>query len=623
ALLDVSTEWVHGKAEREATGRDGKGVVVGVVDTGLDVRHPDFRNADGTTRVAWMLVAGPNLGRHADVEGRFCKGGSTTKCGVYDAADLDQLLATGGEVPRDPEGHGTHVTSIAAGNGGAEKKYVGMAPGATIVVAAPEPSGGGFFDPDILNAVAFVFDRADALGLPCVVNLSIGGDFGAHDGTSDLEAGLAAMVGTAHPGHAIAVAAGNSGSLYDLGDGLLYGVHTEVHVSPDERVRAPMLAPKAEHGQGFVWLTFEQGDEVSVGLEGPGGETWIGQVDPGRDAGYEKKSDPKANASVINDEVSKQSTITQGSNSAVVTFDGAWDDKSTFAITLEGHGQAELWVTSGGDVSPEVSLGLQFERGIKQGTISVPATAPALLAVGCTVNRSSWQPLEGPPVVLTSFGGASAPAPDGACFFSGAGPTATGVSKPEVSAPGAFVVAAMAADADPRVHPGGLFDEPGCPNGTKCYVVDDQHAVAVGTSMSAPHATGIVALLLEGDPMLTQPVIVDALEAGARHATGPVPYDYQFGPGVLDAVGAEAALLDESDRPSKVDLGRSWYVLSAGYARADGVSPVWGTVELRKRDGAIATGVDASSLSVSLERASLLQDVAKVAPGLYRFSFAA
>ncbi|MEO7328220.1 MAG: S8 family serine peptidase, partial [Minicystis sp.] len=210
-----------------------------------------------------------------------------------------------------------HVTSIAAGNGGPmlvkKPRYVGVAPGATIIVATPKK----FFDPDILNAARFIFDRADELGLPCVLNLSVGGDFGPHDGTSALERGLAAMVGDDKPGRAVVVAAGNSGDIVDVhGDGGQFGVHTEVHVASHEAVRVPLSTGGAKDGQAYLWATFRRGDEISVALEGPGGSTWIGATGPGDEAGYD---DGKGTtAGVVNNKVTKTSTITADTNSAVV-----------------------------------------------------------------------------------------------------------------------------------------------------------------------------------------------------------------------------------------------------------------------------------------------------------------
>lgn len=681
ALLDVSQGWVGSTTYRSTTGRDGKGVVVGLVDTGLDVRHPDFRNADGSSRVAWMLASGTPRGVHPDVErSALCDDPATSSCGVWSAHDIDAAadadLVT---VMRDPDGHGTHVSSIAAGNGGAAKKYVGMAPGAAVIMSAPV-STEGFSDADILNGARFVFERADNMptcpdGLticdpdaytcanddacvadcngptcpvpvrghcarapatactvqgcereactpmrwPCALNLSLGGDYGAHDGTSDLEQGLAALVAN-QPGHVIVVAAGNSGAIYpsDDGPGPL-GIHTEALVPEDARVRVPMVVPEATNGELFVWVRFQPGDEVTVGLEGPGGATWVSQVSQGDDQSYD---DGGNSATVVNDEVDADVETNGASTSAAIIVSGGWADQSEFAITLEGHGIAELWVTSAGDIGPDVAVGgAQFERGLKEGTIAVPATSASVIGVGATINRIVWQPYEGPAIEIVTFDGSTAPIADGTAYFSASGPAADGTPKPEVSAPGAFVAAAMAAAADPRVAPGGLFDPGGCPDPqTKCYVVDGTHAVAVGTSMAAPHVAGLAALLLEGDPTLTQAAVSDAFVAGARHAGGPVPYDFELGAGVAQVVGAQSTLGPEIG-VDVVDPSRSWYALSSGYARTDSALPVWGTVELRRSDGAVAMGIDGAELTVTCENGQILQPLTKLKPGLFQFSF--
>src|SRR5262249_37629730 len=162
----------------------------------------------------------------------------------------------------------------------------------------------------------------------------------------------------------------NSGSLF-TSHGVIYGIHTEVHVPSDTRVRVPFTSPKTANGQGFIWITFQPGDEVSVGLEGPNGAQWIGQIGPHDDGSHKSGSGSDATTgSIINDEVSVSNDISKDTNSAIVVIDGSWPD-TTFAVTLEGHGQAELWVTSGGDLDPSKSIGLQFEGGMKQGTVGV------------------------------------------------------------------------------------------------------------------------------------------------------------------------------------------------------------------------------------------------------------
>ncbi|APR87419.1 Ser-type protease [Minicystis rosea] len=641
-LLDQSGKWTRATQFRAATDHDGAGTVVGVIDTGIDIMHPDFRDANGKTRIAWLFTGGAPRGLHPDLEKKYgCTDPDQTACAIFSADDINKMIEDNAPGVRDPEGHGTHVASIAAGNGGlmvsAKPRFVGMAPGATLVVAAPT-DGSGFYDADILNAARFVFDCADSMDdcdaekpsadgttpkvprkLPVVLNLSVGGDYGSHDGKSSLEEGLSAFVGDDKPGRAIVIAAGNSGSLLEMGDGRgPYGIHTEVHVAKHEVTRVPIVASAAKDGQAFVWITFRPGDEVDVGLEGPGGSTWIGLTGPGDDGAYSHGSGSEAvKAGVVNNLPKSNPAISPDTNSAVVVWTGRWPE-GEFAIVLRGSGDASLWVTGTGDADQE----LFFGRSIRQGTINVPASAPALLAVGCTINRVSWTPLSGPTIELDKLGDDLTPVADGSCYFSADGPTPLGVQKPEISAPGGFVAAAMATDADPRTHAGGLFTLPGCPKqDPNCAMMDTRHALAAGTSMSSPHVAGAIALLMSLDPTLTQARVTEVLQAGARRPQGHVPDPIQLGPGSLDVEGARLALLDAMQTPADPDLSKSWYTLSSAYARPDPTWPVWGTIQLRKLDGSLAAGIDGSKLTVSVDGGVLYQPLTKVRQGMWRFAF--
>jgi subtilisin family serine protease len=629
-LLNVSATWnglAPFQAAASAAGKGsvrGQGVAVGVVDTGIDILHPDFRDSQGNTRVAWLLLGGQNAaGLEPDLESQFgCTDPSQSPCAIYSAADINALIAKGGAGIVDSVGHGTHVTSIAAGNGGVipggRPTYVGVAPEATLLIAAAGDIA-GFAPDDILRGATFVVNRADSMGLPLAINVSLGTDYGPHDGTSTLETGLSALVGDSLPGHVMVIAAGNSGGLLQLANGGWGGIHTDAYVSPDEVVRVPFVSPAAsaaDESQILAWLAWRPGSNLQVALEGPDHSTWIGFTGGGEQGSYQ---DAQANeAFIVNTENESDIDLTATENSAVVVIQGNWGDSTEFAIQLRGQGYADLWLTSNAIATP----GALFTEADEDGSVSTPATAPGLLSVGCTVNRIRWTTYTGEPIDIATVVDDPYLIPDNACGFSGRGPTRTGLAKPEISAPGGFVVGAMSSGADPRTASGqqGLFAFDECPTSEACLVVDNHHAVAQGTSMSAPQVTGAAALLLEIDPTLTEARTTATLRAGARQPTSPLIDPDQLGSGALDLASALNALEGYSGGPP--DATQSWYTLSNPFAYPDLSSPVFGIIELRDANEAIAT-VDETKLVVSGDGVLRIQQPTRIQGSAFQFAFSA
>jgi subtilisin family serine protease len=627
-LLDQAVPATGAVTVRNETGLTGRGVAIGVVDTGLDLTHGDVRNADGTTRVEWFVDLGASpLGVHQAAED-LCAAARIT-CAVYGRAEIDQALLAGTPLPPDALGHGTHVTSIAASNGlsTAPPEYVGVAPEASLVVARASV-GASITDVDVLAAVRILYflveDYGRQLGrpvLPMVMNLSLGSDFGPHDGSSALGAGLAALVGDAHPGRVIVTAAGNSGGVY-LSAETEYpnplGIHGNVHVAGSSRV--PILTPPVRgagpiEGQVFVWIEMGEGEPLSIGFD-RGSRRVLGPVPPGRVAG---RVEGRLSVTIVNGARDQLPLLPASRPGAVVIVDGSWAAEEVFALQFEGSGTAEIWVQSGGGIGPEVSLGALLPSATKEGTVNIPAAHPELIAVGATLNRLDWVDIDGE-VRGSLVNDFSTPRVDSTVFFSSAGPNVEGWIKPDLVAPGALVIAAMSTMANPFENPASIFSVAACSPSPACGVVDPAHAISSGSSMAAPVVAGAVALLLERDPTLTQREVRRLLQSGARPLGGNVRLEQQVGAGALDLERTLQAHT-EGGAPAGRTPGRaSRMILARSYAEPDPTRPLRGLVQLRDPEGNVADGFDARTLRLEATPVTGAPELRREAPGLWSFS---
>lgn len=177
----------------------GKGTLVACLDSGVDFYHPDFRNADGTTRIAVMwdqtTPGNPPEGYttgsvyttediNAAIEAR--EAGSSGQGNDQGQPDRGRDI-----VPEfDATGHGTAVLGIMAGNGrGSNRGIVGVAPEAEIIVVKlGNPDGRGFpRTTQLMLAIDFAVRYAMGTGKPLAINISFGNNYGAHNGDSILE----------------------------------------------------------------------------------------------------------------------------------------------------------------------------------------------------------------------------------------------------------------------------------------------------------------------------------------------------------------------------------------------------------------------------------------------------
>ncbi|MGC4090259.1 MAG: S8 family serine peptidase [Polyangiaceae bacterium] len=316
-------------------------------------------------------------------------------------------------------------------------------------------------------------------------------------------------------------------------------------------------------------------------------------------------------------------TQTLPRSSAIAILDGEWPSAESFGLRFEGHGTVSLWLEGSGEVSPYVTVGPRFPLSQKEGTINIPGCAPELIAVGATLNRTEWTDIAGVALSRPTNGAMSNSLPDTIAYFSSAGPNALGGMKPDIVAPGANVIGAMSTFADPRRYPSSMFANPDfCGSVSQCLLVDDRHAIATGTSMASPLVAGVVALLLQQEPNLTQPQIRALLQAGARRLTGAESFEPQVGPGALDARGALEALRAPESAVRLPSAG-SWISLPSSYAHPDPNWPLLGYAELRDESGKLADGFAPSRLGLQLVRAELSQPLKREAAGLYSFAVTA
>ncbi|WP_069998255.1 S8 family peptidase [Cellulosilyticum sp. I15G10I2] len=165
----------------------GEGVLLGIIDSGINYAHPDFRNEDGTTRITsiWdqSIAGNPPLG--------YLIGSEYTRTQINEALQMPTRAEQLQVVPStDTIGHGTHVASIAGGNGrGSQGRNMGAAPAAEfIIVKLGRPGFEAFIrNVEIMLAVRYVIEQAVILNRPVVINISVGMNEGPHDGNALVE----------------------------------------------------------------------------------------------------------------------------------------------------------------------------------------------------------------------------------------------------------------------------------------------------------------------------------------------------------------------------------------------------------------------------------------------------
>ena len=449
----------HGKSV------DGSGVLIGVIDTGVDLSHPDLKFSNGTSKVLYLW--------DQTVSGNPPEGFS------YGVECSWNEINSGKCPERDTFGHGTHVASIATSSGIASGNYRGIAPGASLVVVksgAPSCSGDSwnFEDNAIIDGLHYLVDRAQTLKMRLVISLSFGGNIGGHDDTSPLELVLDDL---SAQGVVVAVAAGNEAD-------------NQVHVTGSLRLGNSSRVGWGPTGQAHnavfdMWYPKDR--VISAALVAPSREA----VDGPTGSNGTKTADGLVTILSATTATGKEVTVSVESNDTLQT--SGWN--VVLKATDGGPNlKWDAWVDSDSCSSPAASFlsggGYKIDAG---GTVTVPGTASGVITVGAYVSKNSWINRLGKKVSAQFYTVGEI------ADFSSRGPTRDGRIKPDVSAPGLFIAAARSSDVPQSEN------DP-----------DQYHRVLAGTSMAAPHVAGVAALILQYRPELTPQEVRSMLVKGAN-----------------------------------------------------------------------------------------------------------
>ena len=161
----------------------GKGVLIGIVDSGIDYENPDFRNTDGTTRI--LALWDQTIQNGKPPEG-YHIGTEFTSEQINEALRMEVKEERYRIVPsRDTSGHGTAVAGIAAGNGRGSKngKYRGVAPEAGLLIVKMGGAGETGFPrtTQLMRGVDYIVRKAEELKKPVAINISFGNTYGSHE----------------------------------------------------------------------------------------------------------------------------------------------------------------------------------------------------------------------------------------------------------------------------------------------------------------------------------------------------------------------------------------------------------------------------------------------------------
>jgi subtilisin family serine protease len=503
---------------------DGHGVVVGIIDDGCALAHWNFlepcvAGSPPKTRIKYLWDQGrtvnPPTAGWKEIKGDFYgqeldEAAINTALSVPahprgDVLDEDKVYEYLDYKIADLASHGTHVMDIAAGNGKAMMGSEGVASAADIIfVQLPQvavEAGKAALMKGILDGVNYIFNRAEMLGLPAVVNISYGTYAGPHDGTSQAEMMIDELLGTTK-NRAVVVAAGN---------GFEADCHAHGDVQAGTKKKLRWIVRPEDPSPNDLEIWYSDQDQLDLYLNSPDGAIALGPIKLGTVVPI-VRADGKVIGTI--DHAPDAGKILHGPN--------AGKGAICIAISLRPTTEDSAVGNTAPAPSGEWSVGLDNPATGRVEFHAWIERDDAGRSAGARKRQSHFHPDDAHPG-CTLFGlatgyqvisaGAYNTATHEVCRYSAAGPTRDGrKNKPDVCAPAAEDVA-----------------------GRGVLSASSRRAVPTrmsGTSASAPHVTGLVALMLQyaadnGKLPMTAGKIAETLREGAKKSPRLLPNRHQ------------------------------------------------------------------------------------------------
>jgi subtilisin family serine protease len=489
-------------------GYTGAGIVMGIIDSGIDYHHPDFQDASGNTRIY-------KIWDQRDQQGPAAMPWNYGT--LWDSASINNGTCTHNDLQY--YGHGTHVSGIAGGNGNSTQllDMSGVAPEVVYIVVALDFAGTSS-STAIADAAAYIYGQAQQLGMPCVINASVGDYYGSHDGQDLQSLMIDSMLNT--PGRLFVSAAGNAGDL---------PIHVGYTLSNTD---TNFTWFNVSNGAIYVQLWAEQnnflGADFAIGCTRPSDWTDLDRTSFTDIAANLQVSghDTLWNASGQRLATIQRIATTQGSAYSMEFLIVPDSLAYHFGLYMTGSGAFDCWsfdfVTNGLPTAGQYPAIADYRNAdLTQNMVGGFQCSERVVCVANYVNRDEWPNYAGTISYDTTVTAGEM------MWNSSFGPSRDGKVKPDIAAPGANDMscietnsrAAILAGAPQACAPGGW------------------HVQGGGTSAASPVVAGTGALWLERFPNATWREFRDAVIWCAKRDTftGNNLPDYSWGYGKIDA----------------------------------------------------------------------------------------